>query len=44
MISSKSMDNMENSQLSLRGAAIPIALNLALFVAVLAAILGPRSV
>jgi len=44
MISTKSMDNMENSQMSLRGAAIPIALNLALFVAVLAAILGPRGV
>jgi len=44
MISSKSIDNMAHGRLSLRGAAIPIALNLALFVAVLAAILGPRSV
>ena len=30
--------------MSLRGAAIPVAPNLALFLAVLAAILGPHSV
>jgi hypothetical protein len=34
---------MENSPMSLRGAAIPIAVNLVLFLAVLAAILGPSA-
>ena len=38
-----SMDNMEKAEISLRGAAVPIAVNLALFLGILTAILGPHS-
>jgi hypothetical protein len=38
-----SMDNMDKAQISLRGAAIPIAVNLALFFGILTAIFGPPS-
>jgi hypothetical protein len=38
-----SIDNMEKAQISLRGAGIPIAVNLALFVGILTAIFGPPS-
>lgn len=38
-----SMENMDNAEISLRGAAVPIAVNLALFLGILTAIFGPHS-